>query len=140
MSSFNKVIMVGRVTREPELRYTPNGKPVVKFGLAVDRRVGSSRGEKETDFFDIVAWQKLAEICSQYLAKGSLIAVDGRLQTRSYTTQDGQKRKAYEIVANDMRMLGPKPAVVEVAETEAASGAPESENVLDESALDEIPF
>ncbi len=102
---FNKVILIGRLTAQPEMRYTQNGKPVATFTLAVNRN-RKTDGKEETDFITIVAWQRLAEICSQYLNKGSLIAIDGRLQTRSYQTNDGQKRKVYEVIAQDMRMLG----------------------------------
>jgi len=107
MSSYNKVILIGRVTAQPEMRYTQTGKPVTTFTLAVDRPQRKADGkDKETDFISIVTWQKLAEICSNYLDKGRLICIEGRLQVRSYTGQDGQKRKVYEVVASDMRMLG----------------------------------
>ncbi len=105
MSSLNRVILIGRVVAPPELRYTTNGKAVASFSIAVDRR-GRSGAENSTDFIPIVAWERLAEICNEYLGKGKLIAVDGRLQTRKYETQDGQKRTAFEVVANDMQMLG----------------------------------
>lgn len=104
MSSLNKVILIGRVVAQPELRYTPQGTALAKFALAVDRPK-SKEGGKETDFFDIVAWRRLAEICNEYLQKGKLICVTGSIQTRTYETQDGQKRKAFEIQADDMRML-----------------------------------
>jgi single-strand DNA-binding protein len=103
--SLNKVILVGRVTRDPELRYTPNGRPVASFGLAVDRNTKNASGEKETDFIDIVVWQQTAEFAAKYATKGRLVAIDGRLQVRNYETQDGQKRRAYEVVANDLRLL-----------------------------------
>lgn len=141
MSSFNKVILIGRLTRDPELRYTPSGIPVAHFTLAVDRNRGSKEGERETDFIDIVAWQKLAEICQQYLGKGRLVAVDGRLQIRNYETQDGQKRKAVEVVASDMRILDkpvkPEEAVMKSAAAPAASSGP----ALEEAGLtDDVPF
>jgi len=102
--SLNKIILVGRVTKDPELRYTPNGKAVAQFGLAVNRpRTG--QGEEVTDFFDIVVWQKTAEIAAKYATKGALVAIDGRMQIRTYE-KDGQKRRAYEVVANDLRLLG----------------------------------
>lgn len=103
MAGYNKVILIGRVATEPEMRYTTTGKPVVNFVIAVDR--ARTQGEKQTDFINIVAWQKLAEICANYLNKGKLISVDGRLQTRSYQTPEGQKRKVYEVVAQGMQML-----------------------------------
>jgi len=107
MSSYNKVILIGRVTAQPEMRYTQNAKAVATFRLAVDRPTKKVDGkEKETDFITIVAWERLAEICAQYLDKGKLTCVEGRLQVRSYTANDGQKRTVYEVRATDMRMLG----------------------------------
>lgn len=107
MSSFNKAILVGRLTRDPELRYTPTGRPVASFGLAVDRWGSKGQGgEKETDFFDIVAWAQLAETISKFATKGKMVLVEGRIQTRQYETKEGEKRKVFEIVANDIRLLG----------------------------------
>lgn len=97
----NRVILIGRLTRDPELRYTPNGAAVCKFTLAINRKFN----REETDFIDIVVWQKLAENCANYLGKGRLAAVEGRLQVRTYETQDGQKRKVTEVVAEDVRFL-----------------------------------
>lgn len=133
----NRVILIGRLTRDPELRYTQNGGiPVVRFTLAVDRNYQNQQGERETDFIDIVAWRRLAEICSQYLTKGSLAAVEGRLQIRSYEGQDGQRRKVAEIVADDVRFLSRK-------ESRAAVGA-EGEDLAgfgeDAGYQDEVPF
>ncbi len=104
MSSLNRVILIGRVVAPPELRYTTNGKAVASFRIAVDRR-GRSGGENNADFIPIVAWERLAEICNEFLSKGKLIAIEGRLQTRTYEAQDGQKRSAFDVVADDMRML-----------------------------------
>lgn len=104
MASLNSVTLIGRVVGPPELRYTPGGKAVAQFTLAVDRRV-SKGSEKECDFIPIVAWEKLAEICNQYLSKGKPIAVQGGLRTRKYETQDGQKRTAFEVVIHEMQML-----------------------------------
>lgn len=100
----NKVILIGRLTRDPELRYTPSGTPVAKFTLAVDRRT-NKQGEREADFIDIVTWQKTAETCANYLGKGRLVAVEGRLQIRSYDDSQGVRRKAAEIVAETVRFL-----------------------------------
>lgn len=100
----NRVILIGRLTKDPELRYTPNGVAVAKFTLAVDRRQVKDR-EKETDFIDIVVWQKQAETCANYLGKGRLVAVDGRLQIRSYDDNQGIRRKASEVVAETVRFL-----------------------------------
>lgn len=99
----NKVILIGRLTRDPELRYTPNtGTAVGSFTLAVNRVGGK---QEETDFIDIVVWGKQAENCAQYLRKGSLAAVDGRLQIRSYETKEGQKRRVAEVVAFSVQFL-----------------------------------
>jgi len=100
----NKVILIGRLTKEPDLRYTPNGIAVAKFTLAVDRRQSKER-EKETDFIDIVVWQKLAETCANYLGKGRLVAVDGRLQIRSYDDSQGIRRRVAEVIAENVRFL-----------------------------------
>ncbi len=108
---FNRVILIGRTTAAPQMRYTQSGKPVCSFSIAVNRtRRASESGQQDVDFIDIVAWQNLAEICTKYLEKGKLICVEGRLQVRSYTANDGSKRKAYEVVASDMQMLSPKNA------------------------------
>ncbi|MEN3015480.1 MAG: single-stranded DNA-binding protein [bacterium] len=100
---YNKVLMIGRVVKEPTLKYTQQGKAVSSFSLAVDR------ANEETDFFDIVAFDKQAEIASKYLTKGRLIMIEGRIQTRNYEAQDGTKRKVYEIVVESFRMLDKKP-------------------------------
>ena len=102
----NHVVLIGRLTRDPELRYTPgNGVPVATFTLAVDRPFTNQQGEREADFIDIVTWRKLAENCANYLKKGSLAAVTGRLQIRSYDDSQGIRRKASEVVADDVRFL-----------------------------------
>jgi single-strand DNA-binding protein len=95
----NRVVLIGRLTRDPELRYLPSGQPVATFTLAVDRPFAGPQGERKADFIPVVAWRKLAEQVSQHLAKGRLVAVDGRLQIREYETQDGQRRRAVEVVA-----------------------------------------
>jgi single-strand DNA-binding protein len=102
---YNRIILIGRLTRDPELRYVPNGAPVASFTLAVDRPFRDQQGNRETDFIDIVAWRKLAEQVSQYMTKGRMVAVEGRLQIRSYETQDGQRRKVAEVVADGIRFL-----------------------------------
>jgi len=100
----NNIILIGRLTRDPELRHTPNGVAVAKFTLAVDRRKVKDR-EKEVDFIDILAWAKLAEICANYLGKGRLVAVEGRLQIRSYDDSQGVRRKTAVVVADNVRFL-----------------------------------
>jgi len=99
MAALNRVILIGNLTQEPELRYTPGGIPVASFTLAVSRPYTSAEGERATDFIPIVTWRKQAERCSDYLTKGSQIAVDGRLQVRSYEDRDGIRRIKSEVVA-----------------------------------------
>jgi single-strand DNA-binding protein len=100
----NACVLIGRLTADPELRYTASGVAVATFTLAVDRQKQKDR-EKETDFINIVVWQKLGELCAQYLKKGRLAAVEGRLQIRQYENKDGQKVKVAEIVANQVQFL-----------------------------------
>lgn len=104
----NRIILIGRLTRDPEMRYTPNNIAVTRFTLAVDRNYKSAQGEKMTDFITVVAWRQLAELCAEYLAKGKLAAVDGRLQVRSYDAQDGTRKTVAEVVAENVRFLSPK--------------------------------
>jgi single-strand DNA-binding protein len=104
----NRIILIGRLTRDPEMRYTPSGITVTRFTLAVDRNYKSAQGEKMTDFITVVAWRQLAELCAEYLAKGKLAAVDGRLQVRSYDAQDGTRKTVAEVVAENVRFLSPK--------------------------------
>lgn len=101
----NHIVLIGRLTRDPELRYTPNGVAVANFDLAVDRSTTNQQGERETDFIRIVAWQKQAELCANYLKKGRLVGVEGRLQIRNYETQDGQKRRVAEVIASFVQFL-----------------------------------
>ncbi|HEV2740355.1 MAG TPA: single-stranded DNA-binding protein [Candidatus Elarobacter sp.] len=100
--SFNRITLVGNLTRDPEIRYVGSGAAVTKFTLAVNRR---SKQQEETDYIDCVAWDKLAETCNTYLKKGMSCLVDGRLSIRSYETKEGEKRKATEVVVNTMQML-----------------------------------
>ncbi|MBQ7007067.1 MAG: single-stranded DNA-binding protein [Oscillospiraceae bacterium] len=104
----NRVVLIGRLTQDPELRFTQSGIAVATFTLAVERNFKSANGERETDFIDIVVWRQQAENCANYLSKGKLAAVDGSLRIRSYETKDGQKRKAAEIVADNVRFLSPR--------------------------------
>jgi single-strand DNA-binding protein len=104
----NRVILIGRLTRDPEMRFTTSGIPVTTFSLAVDRSYTNKQGERETDFIDIVAWRQLGELCANYLSKGRLAAVEGRLEIQSYETQDGQKRRVARVVAQNVQFLSPK--------------------------------
>lgn len=129
----NQVVLIGRLTRDPELRYTPSGVPVAHFSLAVSRPFTTKEGQRETDFIDIVVWRKLAETVANHLAKGRLAAVQGRLQIRSYETQDGQRRRVAEVVADQVDFLDrPQTTGPEDAFEDFAPG--------DGEGTDEIPF
>ncbi len=104
----NRVMLVGRLGRDPEIRYTSSGTPVTNFSLATDEGWKNQNGERQTrtEWHNIVVWSKLAEICNQYLRKGRLVYIEGRLQTREWDDREGSRRRTTEIVASDMRMLG----------------------------------
>ncbi len=107
--SWNRVELIGNLTRDPELRYTPNGAAVCTFGLATNRTyVTEGEKKEEVDFHRLVAWNKLAELCNQLLKKGVKVFISGRLQTRSWEDQGGQSRQTTEIVVEDMIILSPK--------------------------------
>lgn len=123
--SLNKVQLIGNLTRDPELRYTPNGTAVCSFGLATNRSWTTESGEKkdEAEFHKIVAWNKLAELCSQFLNKGTKVFVEGRLATRNWTTQDGTQRSSTEVVISDMILLGGRRGEESEAQTETKKKA-----------------
>lgn len=108
----NKVMIIGNLGRDPEMRYTPSGRPVTTFSVAANRQYTNAEGEKQTDteWFNVVAWGKLAEICNQYLAKGRKVYVEGRLQSRQWEDAQGTRHTSVEIVANEMIMLGSRPS------------------------------
>lgn len=108
--SLNKVMIIGNLGRDPEMRYTPNGAAVTSFSVACSRTRTTPDGDRkeETEWFNVVAWNKLAETCGQYLTKGQKVYVEGRLQTRSWEGQDGQKHTRVEVIANSLLMLSPK--------------------------------
>ncbi len=120
----NKVLLIGRLGRDPEMRYTPSGKPVTTYSVATSRSWNSSDGEHhtETEWFNVVAWGSLAEICKQHLTKGQQVYIEGRLQTRYWEDSDHVKHSATEIVASEMIMLGDRReldhSTEEVTETE----------------------
>lgn len=122
----NKVMIIGNLGRDPEMRYTPSGRPVTTFSVATSRAWNTSEGEKhvETEWFNIVAWSNLAEICKQYLTKGQQVYIEGRLQTRHWEDQEGNKHTSIEIVANEMIILGER--------REAGEVSAESESVEEE--------
>ena len=126
----NKVMIIGNLGRDPEMRYTPSGRPVTTFSVATSRSWNTSEGEKhvETEWFNVVAWSNLAEICKQYLTKGQQVYIEGRLQTRHWEDQDGNKHTSIEIVANEMIILGER--------RETGDAGAESESVEEE----EFPF
>lgn len=104
----NKVILIGRLTKDPELRYTTSNTPVATFTLAVNRTFTNQNGEREADFINIVVWRKQAENCKNYINQGSQVAVEGRIQTRSYDDQNGTKRYVTEVVADNVQFLDTK--------------------------------
>ena len=101
----NRVVLVGRLTADPEMKYTPQGVAVAQMRIAVNRVTKNEQGEYETDFFNVVAWRRTAEFASNYLTKGRLVSVDGRLRTRSWVAQDGTKRNVVEIEADNLEGL-----------------------------------
>lgn len=124
MSSINKVILIGRLGKDPEVKYTPSGAPVAKFSLATDEVFKDRAGEQQrrTEWHNIVAWNRLAEICGEYLTKGKQIYIEGSIRSRQWEDQSGNKRTSYEIVAREMKMLGSK-ADSERAAAGASAGA-----------------
>lgn len=131
----NKVTLIGRLAADPELRTTQSGLSVCSFRLAVPRRFKSQQGEKETDFFNIIAWRATADLCAQYLSKGKQCAVAGSLQTRSYDDRDGNKRHVTEIVADEVEFLTPR------GEQGGADGnAPSQGDGFTEVDDDDLPF
>jgi single-strand DNA-binding protein len=119
----NKVLIIGRLGRDPEMRYTPSGRPVTTFSVATSRTWNTSEGERrtETEWFNVVAWSSLAEICKEYLTKGHQVYIEGRLQTRHWDDAEGVKHTTTEIVANEMILLGERREPTEApSEGEAA--------------------
>ena len=117
----NKVFLIGRLTRDPELRYTSSNIAVATFSIAVDRNFSNAAGEREADFINIVVWRKQAENVKNYMHKGSQVAIDGRIQTRSYDDTDGKKRYVTEVVADNVQFLDSKGS----REASAPTSAPE---------------
>lgn len=142
--SLNKVMLIGNLTRDPEMRYTPQGTAVTTFGLATNRSWKTDTGEvrDEADFHNIVAWNKLAEICSQLLKKGIKVYVEGRIQTRTYTGQDNVQRTKTEIIIEDMMILTPKRDDITAAPAEpTAASEPVKEEAKTENVdASDIPF
>ena len=122
----NKIMLIGNLCRDPELNVTSEGTPVTKFSLAVNRRYKGSDGEQkeESEWFNIVAWHQLAEICERYLHRGSTVYIEGRLTQRKYTDKEGRQRTAVEVIAGDRKMLDKKPETG--SEEESNSFLPDS--------------
>ena len=150
--SVNKVILIGRLGKDPEVKYTPSGAPVAKFSLATDEVFKDRSGEQQnrTEWHNIVAWNKLAEICGQYLTKGKLVYIEGSIRSRQWEDQAGNKRTGYDIVARTMQMLGSKAdsdraaaaaAAVPSAERPPVEKPPASEPPAEPEITDEdVPF
>ena len=145
----NKIVLIGNLTHDPETRSTPNGVTVCSFTIAVNRRFASQGGEKQTDFINVVAWRQTAEFVSRYFHKGSMIAVRGSIQQRNYEDKNGNKRTAFEIVAEEVSFCGSKaetgtgarqneqPARVQPAASFATGGADDFEEI---PISDDLPF
>ena len=129
----NSVVLMGRLTYEPELRSTPNGVSVIRFQVACDRNFSKSGEERKTDFIDVTAWRQTAEFISRYFRKGSMIAIEGSIQTDNFTDKDGNKRKSVQVVANNVSFCGSK------SENGAASNNSAPSYASDNSDFEEIP-
>jgi single-strand DNA-binding protein len=133
----NKIMLIGNLGRDPELSYTQNGKAIAKFSLAVSRRRRDESGEmhEETQWFNVVAWERLAETCNNYLQKGSKVYIEGRITSRKYTDKDNIERTVWEVTATDMEMLTPKGA-----SGSGGSGGSGGAGYSDEMGADDVPF
>lgn len=147
MASFNRVILLGNLTRDPELRYTPNGTPVMDIGLAVNERRKNPNGEwvDEPVFVEVTLWGRTAEVANEYLSKGSPVLIEGRLRLDTWETSEGQRRSRLRVVAERMQMLGRAAGGDQTATSadraEQAADAGESREFSDEtSPLDDLPF
>jgi len=146
MVSLNKVMIIGNVGTEPEMRFTPNGNPVTSFRVATNRVYTTPEGERrrETEWFTVIAWNRLAEQCNQFLTKGRLVYAEGRLHTRAWESQDGQKHSRSEIVANRVVFLDRReasPLAEEAGAGEASAGEVVAEEVgVGELEPEDIPF
>lgn len=152
--SVNKVILIGRVGRDPEVRYISSGTPVVTFSVATDESFKSRNGEQQqhTEWHKVVAWNKLAEICGEYLTKGKLVYIEGSIRSRQWEDQSGNKRTSYEIIARNMQMLGSRadaeraasagarPAASQEAGSEERSETGPEPSMDGEITDDDIPF
>jgi len=134
----NRVVLIGRLVRDPELRYSPSGVAVSNFTLAVDRKFKNSEGQKEADFIPCVAFKQLGELAANWLAKGKQCSVDGRIQVRNYNDKDGQKRWVTEVICEDIHFLSPKDA--QQGDNNTTSGNPSYGTEVNLDDGDSIPF
>lgn len=136
----NKVMIIGHLGRDPEMRYTPSGRPMTRFSVATSRNWTTTDGERrsETEWFNVVTWGRLAEICNQYLNKGHQVYIEGRLQTRRWEDQEGNKKSTIEVVASEMLMLGERNNNHKHEETDFGDFS--SENETEDQIEDEFPF
>lgn len=128
---YNHITLIGNLTRDVELKYTPSGIAVTTFGIAVNRRTKDADGNRECDFFNVTCWRQLAEIASQYLSKGSKVAIGGRMQSRKYVGQDGIQRTVWEVQVDTLEMLTPRqqesdPMAAAVSQQRQAAAGPVS--------------
>lgn len=146
LAELNRVFIIGRLTKDPEVRQTSNGTPVANFSIAINRKYKSVSGElkEDTTFVGIVAWQKLAELCKQFLAKGRAVLVEGKMQNRSWETEDGQKRSTLEVRADRIEFLDREPRAAGTSgpspdddSPEGQSGGPEASP---DKSDDDLPF
>lgn len=136
---YNKVILMGRITKDIEIKTTPSGISVTSFSIAVDRRIQSKDGEKVTDFIDCVAWRQTADFIARFFSKGKLILLEGELQTRTYTDKNGNNRKAVEVIVDRASFTGEKAGAQEQRPEQSAP--PEQyEQLPGESTGDDYPF
>lgn len=133
----NKAILTGNLTRDPEHSVTPNGVPVCRFTIAVQRRFADAQGNRQADFLPVIAWRQLADLCARYLAKGRKVAVTGEIQTRSYDAQDGTKRYVTEIIADEVEFLSAAGQQQNNAPAPSPAPPPSGFTAVDD---DEMPF
>ena len=140
--SVNKVILIGRLGKDPEMRFTPNGKAVTNFTMATNEVRSDQSGERQerTEWHRIVAWGKLAENCAKLLSKGKQVYIEGRLQTRQWDDRDGNKRYTTEVVANTMQLLTPADNARGFSDTPDDNGYGPGDNSSDPQEFDDIPF
>lgn len=141
MASVNKMIIIGNLGSEPEMRFTPNGNPVTSFSVATNWRYTTAQGERkeETQWFSVVTWNRLAEQCNQFLTKGRLVYAEGRLRTRSWDGQDGQRHFRNEIIANKVTFLD-KQAVAPLPEEKAEGAEAAEAGEAGELETEDVPF